>query len=744
MQIVVENVKNNSSDRYAGITAARLLLFLTFLHTIPSIWFLFVIAGLAPTIALLVFGVGSLFSTSQGALAMSACVLIPALIYCAIYYLVARLLCRVIFFIKRRSTRTFILVIFVCALLLTTLAPIYYFGGHSSSSWANIVELLRGLRLSNTLLIGYLAGFIAILFFLIVLQHAPNRFPKLSLSRQKRRVLVGAIAVGFFVVFISLFVYTHRILLVIKPLAEHGFTGAQLKLAQALTQKSGQEYGSYSSAKMWFEKAAAQGNITAALELVRFASNAEEREHWLRVAAKGNEPNAQFKLFKLLRRGDKSAERTREAFSWLKAAAENEHPEAQFELARLYYYGQDGRTDYEYGIAKDLEMARKWWESAAKFGHGQAMIELAWRYEKGAKGFPYDPSRARQLMDKIADGKEKGLYGFKHNENAASHWRARSEAVAKLQDEAEHGDIKAQVTLGMRILRSENPGKGGLEEGLAWLEKAAAQGDVETQHELGAMFIFGRNNVPKDFQRGRKWWNRAAQKKHVPTLKRLADAYEKGRFGYPLDLLKSKAQVELLVEAYRDGRYGVESNENKARYWESELKYIHRLFELAGGTYLPMDGLRAKAEAGDSQAQYQLARQLLVSGNKFRKEGVQWLNEAADNGHHEAQYQLVTYFNRASGIMQNNPRRGVTLLKMAAEGKHPKAMAALALAYYKGKYGLSRDLCKAKALYEDIIHAYENNLYGWDVDKRFINTQRRQLKYVTKMITPLKKGNESM
>ena len=69
----------------------------------------------------------------------------------------------------------------------------------------------------------------------------------------------------------------------------------------------------------------------------------------------------------------------------------------------------------------------------------------------------------------------------------------------------------------------------------------------------------------------------------------MAPAYQNGRFGYPVDLLKSKVLVKFLVEAYRDGRYGVKPDAERERYWTAELKHFDRLFELAGGSFYPFD-----------------------------------------------------------------------------------------------------------------------------------------------------------
>jgi len=189
------------------------------------------------------------------------------------------------------------------------------------------------------------------------------------------------------------------------------------------------------------------------------------------------------------------------------------------------------------------------------------------------------------------------------------------------------------------------------------------------------------------------------------------------------------------VAAYRDGRDGVAPDPRKAQYWESALQDVNRRMSRGGGTYLPMEELRAKAQAGDGDAQYQLGKQLLESSSMdAHRDAVEWWNKAASHGHHEAQYELVKYYERGTSFVQQDHRRVVELLEQAAGGKHPKAMLALALAYEKGRYGLPQDLPKAKALYEEILEAGEKNRYGWNVEERFLNMPRVRLHYLTRMI----------
>ncbi len=252
---------------------------------------------------------------------------------------------------------------------------------------------------------------------------------------------------------------------------------------------------------------------------------------------------------------------------------------------------------------------------------------------------------------------------------------------------------------------------------------------------MGAVFLLGRKGLEIDLPRGRKWWARAVEQNHVKTMEYVAPAYQTGRFGYPVDLLKSKELVRRLVDAYRDGLNGVAANPIKERYWRNELKYFDRLFELTGGSYQSPDELQRRAEAGDEQAQYQLGRQMVVSGPPSqRRQGVVWIERAAEGGYAEAQYRLVTYFERQAGIMRRSPQRGIGFLRAAAEQNHLPAMGTLALGYEKGRYGLSSDYGKAKDWYQRLVQAYESGEYLGEIDERFMPFHRQRLIYAAKVL----------
>jgi TPR repeat protein len=688
-----------------------------------------VVAGLAPASFLFAIGMAGLFNTDFDSLPMAVLFLAPALISGLIFVLLAYLLAAGIRCLKKPVAITLSLIIILAVCLGVALNPVYFSGGHGSDyqfSLLGFLDILGQFRIPSAVSLSYFIFLALLLAGLLVYQHTPQSFPGLPLSLKQRRRLLRRTMLGGLILFIALFCWTHRLLFFVKPLADMGFAGAQYRLALALQKNSGSKLRTGASSRYYFERAAEQGHIEAAMALARSPGSAEDKLRWLTVAAEGGLAEAQYELYRFMIKAAKADNKSRSATGWLQSAAESGSADAQYELGRLLIRG-----DQQRGIGKNSLKARRWWEKAADNGHGRAMQELARRYLQAADGFPRDAGRAAALLKKIADGYRQGSYGLPQNQQMASSRRKQAQEINDLEERAAKGDPEALATIGRQLLQSPTAGV----QGLALLKKAAVQGDAQIQHELGAIFMFGRHGIEKDHEQGRKWWDMALAQKHVKTMESVAPAYQNGRFGYPVDLLKSKAFVELLVEAYREGSYGVAPDANKHRYWAAELKHFDRLFELAGGSYLPLDDLQRQAAAGDLQAQYQLGRQLSVAGSADgRQKGLQWVERSAEGGYAEAQYRLVTYYENKIHIMRDNPSRGVTLLQSAAEQNHLRAMGTLALAYEKGRYGLAPDYQQSQYWYRKLLQAYDSGHYLAEVDERFINFQRRRLEYVSKAL----------
>ena len=710
-----------------GRAAVRWFLFLVFFHLLPVPWFMFVAAGLAPASFLFAAGVAGLFNTDFDSLPMTVLFLAPALISGLVFVLLAYLLAAGIGRLKKPLAITISLIIILAVCVGVALNPVYISGGHGNGyqfSLLGFLDILGQFRIPAAVSLSYFICLTLLLVGLLVYQHTPQSFPALPLSREQRRRLLRRSLLGGLILFIALFCWTHRALFFLKPLADMGIAGAQYRLALALHKNPGSEIGSNADSRQYLERAAGQGHIKAAMALARSPRAAKDKLRWLTVAAEGGLAEAQYELYRFMTKSATMDYKSRSAMDWLQSAAESGFADAQYELGRLLIHGDQTR-----GIEKNSIKARQWWEKAAANDHGRAMQELAWRYTKAADGFPRDAARASALLEKIADGYRQGIYGLSQNHQMASSRQKQAEEIKALEERAARGDPEALATIGRQVLQSPTVAA----QGVTLLEKAAIQGDAGIQYELGAILIYGRQGVEKDLERGRKWWHLALAQKHVKTMETVAPAYQDGRFGYPVDLLKSKALVEILVEAYRDGRHGVNPDAAKERYWTAELKYFDRLFEMAGGSYLPMDDLQRQATTGDLQAQYQLGRQLLIAGpTGERQKGLQWIERAAEGGYAEAQYRLVTYYENQAHIMRDNPSRGVALLQAAAEQNHLHAMSVLALAYEKGRYRLAKDYRQSQKWYQKLLQAYASGKYLGDADDRFISFQRRRLEYVTR------------
>ena len=711
-----------------GRGAARWFLFLSFFHLLPVPWFLIVAGGLAPASFIFAAGMASLFSSGRGTLNFAVLLLASALVSGLIFYLATWLLTRGILKMSRQVVRTATLAGLLAVCLIAAMNPIFIQGGHSGSSRYSLFEFIKVLddfRIPTTASFAYFSGLAVLLLGLLGYQHLAARQAPISVQKwQRRRRIRRRVLAGSLLTLVVVFCWTQRIILVVKPLAEMGIASAQYRLAMAISERDGAKYGSDVSHRDWLALAAEQGHSEAAMLLALRPRAQKEKLRWLKVAAEGGMAEAQYQLYLLLLKVDAEMATRETARDWLEKAANNEQMDAQYDLGRYYLNGH-----VVLGIEKNLTKAQQWWERAADSGQGQAMEELARRYKRGTDGFPQDPQRAIELLNLVAEGYQYGRNGLPQNQQLADVRRHQAKRLATREEQLARGDPQAQAKLGRELLRVSEATPETVAEGLMLLEKAASQGDPQLQYELGGIFLFGRHGLEIDLPRGRGWWAKALKQNHVETMEDVAPAYQNGRFGYPVDLLKSKALVRRLVEAYRDGLYGVVPDTAKARYWSKELKYFDRLFELSGGSYQAPKELQPKAESGDPRAQYQLGRQMMFTGPAgHRQQGLKWIERAAEGGYAKAQ------FEHQARIMRNDPARGVTLLQAAAEQNHLHAMSALALGHEKGRYGLTRNYSKAIEWYERLLKAYESGDYLGNISEHFIPTQRRFLTYATKAL----------
>lgn len=96
--------------------------------------------------------------------------------------------------------------------------------------------------------------------------------------------------------------------------------------------------------------------------------------------------------------------------------------------------------------------------------------------------------------------------------------------------------------------------------------------------------------------------------------------------------------------------------------------------------------LRAKAEAGDVEAQLQLADEILYGAPMDIEEAVVWWRKAAEQGSCEAMYHLGCVYSCGAGVPADDTE-AVAWWRKAAEAGDALSQEELASCYYDGKGG---------------------------------------------------------
>ncbi|MEQ8858996.1 MAG: hypothetical protein RIC56_10130 [Pseudomonadales bacterium] len=655
--------------------SARWLLLLVLIHTLPVIWITPVVAGTAPTAALLAFGVASLFTFDSEGVALGLFVLLPALVYLAIGWVLAWLIARALRSVSR-TIRAGLLLVLVIVPLVAVYFPIYVAGGHNSSSQATLFELLDGFV--GPAFLGYWAGLHGLVVVLLAGQFLPPHSALMAVAARWTRPVIGAAAA----VLVGVLVYAQFTAVVCRPLAGLGIDAAQLCVARA----GGAE------ARYWYERAALDGNSEALLWVLDNTPNRNRRLEWLRRGAAAGDGAVQFRLAEHLKRYGDAAARA-EAEAWLESSAAGGYGPAQFALAErlasalMRSAGTGSVDDYQALL-----------EAAADNGSTAAARRLAEHQARGSFGYVIDPERAMRLFQEAGDA------------SAAAKVRAEQAAI-------EAGDAAATVRAARRYLRSPLPGPGVQELGLSLFEHVAAR-DPAVRRELIVLLRTGSDGAPKDVETAARWLLEAARAGEPEAMDRVARNYMDGREGFSVDYPEARVWIDALLEHYR--RSGDQDSPARIAELESRLKHFDRLAGMAGGELLGSAELQDLSQGTDAESRYRFALQLLAGQGSRRAEAVASLQQAAELGHGQAAWRLVQVYER--GFSQEiDPAAARRELERATGLHHYEATRELASRYEYGKKGYDQDLDRAIAMYEAALAAGHDNRYGWNLDPEVFN-----------------------
>jgi TPR repeat protein len=350
---------------------------------------------------------------------------------------------------------------------------------------------------------------------------------------------------------------------------------------------------SYALARLWFERAAAQGNTDALVALgfihgmgkgvaqdddkmLKLWMDAEalgsemageflwERHHSLheyadRRVEKGEHAEA-LRTWKLLaEQRDSEAARKLAAYYadpkhkdeaqkqlWLTKAADLDADEAASEQNRkdkeraLEQDAIAGNAVAQYEWGKELDdylnpeqdptKAAQWFEKAAIQGHADAQYALGSLYLNG-RGVPKDYAQAFHWYDLAAAQGHADAQGSVALRYATGEGVAQDDAQALVwfRKAAEQGNHEAQFNLGVAY----QEGRGTVQDyaqARHWFERASEGFDSEACYNLGFLHSMGWGG-PQDYALARQWYEKAVTRGNVLAMANLGLLYQSGQGG---------------------------------------------------------------------------------------------------------------------------------------------------------------------------------------------------------------------
>ena len=254
----------------------------------------------------------------------------------------------------------------------------------------------------------------------------------------------------------------------------------------------------------------------------------------------------------------------------------------------------------------------------------------------------------------------------------------------------DYGDINVDGL----ALGNEAFNRGDYDKAAAWFALAAKKGDKNGQYRYGLLYREGRG-VDRDDIQAVRWLKLAAAQHLVDAEYELAGMLEHGRGvdapdrtgatrWYRQSAEAGHAGAQLHLAMIYAGNKRVKGSLAKALSWAMKAEQAGSR-EATAYVQKLLGRIRARAEAGDAEAQFILAR-LYEQGQGVQsdsRKAEQWLQQSADRGNREAQFHLAELFiHRDSSAFQHQAAE--LYLKAAAAG-HVRAEARAGLLYMLGK-----------------------------------------------------------
>jgi len=354
-------------------------------------------------------------------------------------------------------------------------------------------------------------------------------------------------------------------------------------------------------------------------------------------------------VFRLPAQQDGQAEAERKVLAAIRAKAENGDALHQFTLGMFFLDGQ-------FGLAKDVVEAVKWFRKAADQNLAVAECQLALCYAEG-QGVEKNEVEAVRWLRKAADqGDAEAQYslGVRY-ENGHGVARDETEAIRWLRKAAEQNLPLAQYYLSCCYHNGQGVTKDEA-EAVKWLRKAAERNNAKAQCWLGFYYANGQG-VPKDDVEAVKWYRKAAERNNAEAQNGLGFRYEKGQ-GVPEDKMEA-------VKWYRKAA--------EQGYTLAQQNLAFAYFEGRGVTKNALEAVKWLRKAADqdlAEAQFHLGLSYARGDGvaKDEMEAVKWYLKAAEQGDPMAQNNLGVCYHNGDGVPKDYVQAYKWLLLAAAQG----------------------------------------------------------------------------
>jgi hypothetical protein len=247
----------------------------------------------------------------------------------------------------------------------------------------------------------------------------------------------------------------------------------------------------------WFQKGAASDDALACLSLANFyfhgwgvvETNLGRYRYWRFRAAVLGATEAQYLMGAAYRMGDGVPQDRQESLAWYEKAAVKNDPMACYDLALMCLEEKTNRAS--------IERANDYMLRAARGGNREAQFQCAMSRFRG--DIALDCQGATEWLEKSANSEwpraeftlfQLYYYGVAASSNCPPYPNDKTMAVKWLRRAADHGNLKAQATLGVMLLRGGQVEQNKV-EAEKWLTDAAQHGYSPAQNDLGYAIFHG-------------------------------------------------------------------------------------------------------------------------------------------------------------------------------------------------------------------------------------------------------------